>query len=175
MDLFCIKYICTSCFWLWWWQRAPLSSRFYIEYCTYESFISIKSTRFSFLIFRQIFISDKCCFNRISQAGKYSVRFVQKYYLHLLQNVTFTTQPAIACSKYFTPFFHFSKLFKISHPRISNTKAILKKIYPVLEKSRMYIRNILEIINFTNRRTLLFFKKYAHEHTFSVSWVREVT
>ena len=29
--------------------------------------------------------------------------------------------------------------------------------------------------SFTNCRTLLFFNKYAHEHTFSVSWVREAT
>ena len=42
-------------------------------------------------------------------------------------------------------------------------------------KSSMCVRDVLEIINFTNCRTWLFFNKYAQEHTFSVSWVREAT
>ena len=33
------------------------------------------------------------------------------------------------------------------------------------------IRDVLGIINFTNCHAWLFFNKYAHEHTFSVSWV----
>ena len=42
-----------------------------------------------------------------------------------------------------------------------------------LDKSRMYVREVLEIRNFTNCCTWLFFNKYAHEHAFSFSWVRE--
>ena len=44
-----------------------------------------------------------------------------------------------------------------------------------LEKSRTCVRDMLEIINFTNCLTWLFFNKYVHEHTFLVSWVREAT
>ena len=39
---------------------------------------------------------------------------------------------------------------------------------PGLDKSRTCVLDVLEIINFTNYRTPLFFNKYAHEHTFSV-------
>lgn len=42
-----------------------------------------------------------------------------------------------------------------------------------LDKSRTYIRHVLDIIDFKNYLTRLFFLKYAHEHTSSVSWVRE--
>ena len=42
-----------------------------------------------------------------------------------------------------------------------------------LDKSRTYVRDVLRIINFINCRTWLFFNKYAYEHAFSVSWVRE--
>ena len=48
--------------------------------------------------------------------------------------------------------------------------------YPAgLDKSQMCICSILEIKNLTNCCTWLFFNKYAHEHTFSVSWVCEAT
>ena len=42
-----------------------------------------------------------------------------------------------------------------------------------LDKSRRCVRDVLEMMNCTNCRTSLFFNKYAHEHTFSVYWVRE--
>ena len=42
-----------------------------------------------------------------------------------------------------------------------------------LDKSCMYVRDVLKIINFINYRTWLFFNLYANEHAFSVSWVRE--
>ena len=35
-----------------------------------------------------------------------------------------------------------------------------------LDKSRTYVCDVLEIINFTNGRTWLFFIKYTHEHAF---------
>ena len=41
-----------------------------------------------------------------------------------------------------------------------------------LDKLHMCVRDILKIKNFTNCCTWLFFNKYAHEHTFSVFWVR---
>ena len=45
---------------------------------------------------------------------------------------------------------------------------------PGIDKSRTCVRDALLIINFTNCCTWIFFKKYAHEHTFSFAWVREV-
>ena len=41
-----------------------------------------------------------------------------------------------------------------------------------LNKSHTCIPDVLEIINFT---VPLFFRKYAHEHTFSVSSIHETT
>ena len=41
------------------------------------------------------------------------------------------------------------------------------------EKLRTCVRDMLEIMNFTNCRIWLFFNRYTLEHTFSVSWVRE--
>ena len=40
---------------------------------------------------------------------------------------------------------------------------------PGLDKLRMCVRDILEIINFTNCSTLIFFKKYMLTNTSSVS------
>ena len=37
----------------------------------------------------------------------------------------------------------------------------------------MCVSDVLDIINFKNCRSWLFFNKYVLEHTFSVSWVRE--
>ena len=44
-----------------------------------------------------------------------------------------------------------------------------------IEKSGTCICDILEITNFTNCCTWLFFNKYTTEHTFPVSWVRKAT
>ena len=44
-----------------------------------------------------------------------------------------------------------------------------------LDKSRTRVRDVLEIIYFTSCHTWLFFNKYAHENTCSVSWVHEAT
>ena len=44
-----------------------------------------------------------------------------------------------------------------------------------LDKLHMCICDILAIVNFTNCTTSLFFNKYAHKHTFSVSWKCEMT
>ena len=41
--------------------------------------------------------------------------------------------------------------------------------YTDLEKSLTCVPDVLEIINFADCRTLVFFSKYAHEHSFSVS------
>ena len=49
-------------------------------------------------------------------------------------------------------------------------------VYPApgLGKLHTCICNKIKIMNSKNCRTLLFFGKYVHEHTFSVSRVREV-
>ena len=47
--------------------------------------------------------------------------------------------------------------------------------FTVLDKSPMCICDALEIMNFTNCCNSLFFTKYAHKHTFPISWVCEVT
>ena len=44
-----------------------------------------------------------------------------------------------------------------------------------LDNSNTCIRYILQIINFTNCSTWLFFNKYTHENIFSVPWVHEAT
>ena len=43
-----------------------------------------------------------------------------------------------------------------------------EKVATGLDKSRTCICDVLEMINFTNCRTQLFFNKYTHEHTFSI-------
>ena len=47
-------------------------------------------------------------------------------------------------------------------------------MYAVIDELLMRVRDILEIINFTYCRTPLYFNKYGHEHTFSVSPVCQV-
>ena len=41
------------------------------------------------------------------------------------------------------------------------------------DKPGMWVRDVLDIINFTGSSTWFSFTKYVHEHLFSVSWVRK--
>ena len=58
---------------------------------------------------------------------------------------------------------------------VFNIRCALFLINPGLDKSRTCVPEVLEIINFTNCRTRLFFNKYVYEHIFSIYWIREAT
>ena len=69
--------------------------------------------------------------------------------------------------------YSFRHILKSSASMYENTGSQLFRTTTGFDKSGMWVRDVLEIINFTGSSTWFSFNKYVHKHLFSVSWVRK--